>query len=247
MDLARRLRPSENLELNSALCVPLLLGKNVVGTLTLYHSSYSFYQPYHVERLERVARYAVQAIEQTQSRRLELPLPCDDPITQLPNAYSLMQFLAGQLNVSQTREDEFTVIQLNLEAVEKPAPGTEEAERNRAMCRVARILQDTVREGDFVARSSANSFTLVLPGCGEREARRTARRVLEKARVAGMNPGQAAVVMRVGIAVYRRDGSTVDDLLRVARERLAELSPQPLMLPALAGASAGLDTPAESA
>lgn len=245
MDLARRLRPSENLELNSTLCVPLLLGEEVVGTITLYHSSYTFYHPYHVDRLERAAKYAVQAIEQTQRCRLELPLPCDDPITRLPNAYSLMQFLAGQLNVSQTREDEFTVIQLSLEAVEKPAPGMEDAERNIAMRAVARILEDTVRDGDFVARSSASSFTLVLPGCGEREARRTARRVLDKARTLG-GDGAITVAMRVGIAVYRRDGSTVDDLLRVARERLAEVSHQPLKLPALAAAASAAEPPLEN-
>jgi putative nucleotidyltransferase with HDIG domain len=63
LDLARRIRPGDNLELNSTLSVPLILDGQVVGTLTAYHSSYSFYRPCHRTRLEKAARCTTQALE----------------------------------------------------------------------------------------------------------------------------------------------------------------------------------------
>jgi putative nucleotidyltransferase with HDIG domain len=55
IDLARRLRPGANLELTSALSVPLRAGGEIIGVLSLYQSAYNFYRPHHVERLTRLA------------------------------------------------------------------------------------------------------------------------------------------------------------------------------------------------
>jgi putative nucleotidyltransferase with HDIG domain len=55
LDLMRRIRPGENLELNSTLSVPLPVKGEVVGALTVYIGSYNFYQSYHVSRLEAIA------------------------------------------------------------------------------------------------------------------------------------------------------------------------------------------------
>lgn len=223
LDLARRLRPGENLELNSTLCVPLTLGEEVVGTLTLYHSAYNFYRPSHVDRLVRAAEFAVQAVEQSRRFQLELPLPAVDRATQLPNQYSLLQFLAGQLNVAQTQEAEFAVVQFALEATFTPSAEQEAPERDLVMRDVARLLTQTVRDGDFVARASGNSFVLVLPGCTEREAGQTAHRIRERAANEGLLERNRSVRMRVGIAVYPASGATPRILLAMARERLSEL------------------------
>ncbi len=55
LDLMRRIRPGENLELNSTLSVPLPVRGEVVGAITVYIGSYNFYQSYHVSRLEAIA------------------------------------------------------------------------------------------------------------------------------------------------------------------------------------------------
>jgi len=63
LDLARRLRPTELLELNTALAMPLVVDGLVVGVLTLYHSGYSFYQPHHVRLLSLIAEHAAPALD----------------------------------------------------------------------------------------------------------------------------------------------------------------------------------------
>lgn len=219
LDLARRLRPSENLELNSTLCVPLMLGEEAVGVITLYHSSYNFYQGYHVDRLNRIAAYAVQALEHSRRYQLELPLPSQDPVTGLPNRHALRQFLAAQLNVSQTQEGEFTVVQVALEATHNAAAECQA----QVLESMARILKDAVRENDYVARSGSNSFSVVLPGCGEREARRTTGRIVEAARAQGLAGVGGVITLRAGVAVYRRDGATPESLLEATRSRMREL------------------------
>jgi len=63
LDLGRMMEPGQTLELSSALSVPLERDGQTLGTLTVYHGSYNFYQPYHVKRLTRVAQYAVEALQ----------------------------------------------------------------------------------------------------------------------------------------------------------------------------------------
>jgi putative nucleotidyltransferase with HDIG domain/diguanylate cyclase (GGDEF)-like protein len=243
LDLARRLRPSDNLELNSTLCVPLLLCGEVIGTLTLYHSSYNFYQPFHAERLNRISRYAVEAIEQSRRQASDLPLPAEDLVTRLPNTYSLLQFLRGEVTVAQTREEQFSVISLSVEAASIPPQRPDLLERERVMQVVAKVILETVRDKDFVARASANGFALVLPRCGEREARRTARRVLERAQTEGLEQGlgdaSSALALRAGIAGYPRDGANPEALLNTSRERLGEIPPEPARQKAVAAVWAG--------
>jgi len=71
MDLGRRVRPGENLELNSTLSVPVTVGGRRAGALTLYHQSYNFYQAYHQERLVRLAGYVAQVLALEASRPVE--------------------------------------------------------------------------------------------------------------------------------------------------------------------------------
>ncbi len=77
LDLARRLRPGENLELNSTLCVPLRTGERVTGVLTLYHSGYNFYQPWHQRRLRAAAEVLGRLLDSVPEAAQGSPSPAD--------------------------------------------------------------------------------------------------------------------------------------------------------------------------
>ncbi|HTE17139.1 MAG TPA: HD domain-containing phosphohydrolase, partial [Armatimonadota bacterium] len=105
LDLARRVRPGDNLELNSTLCVPLLVDGAVTGTITLYHSAYNLYQPEHLEFLTQVAAAAAPALARTGSRDEKMPLD-ESPMTALPASFSVSQLLHRHITLAQSRNEE---------------------------------------------------------------------------------------------------------------------------------------------
>ena len=219
LDLARRIRPDQNLELNSTLCVPLFLNNQVIGTLTAYHSSYNFYQAYHLQRLERVARFIVEAVEQAPWLEAGMPLPDVDPVTNLPNHHALRQFLQAQLALSQTMENELAVVLLSVDVSADARQGSQR--EGALLALVSSILRLTLRDGDYVARYSADEFAVVLPRCGNREAARITRRLLERLRSSAEAP-VPAVQTALAVGFYPRDAASAQGLLQSAERRLAE-------------------------
>src|SRR5262249_31761983 len=62
-DVARKLKPTDNLELSSTLSVPLMGEGKVIGALTLYHTGYNFYKPHHLRLVTLIAEHAGPALE----------------------------------------------------------------------------------------------------------------------------------------------------------------------------------------
>jgi putative nucleotidyltransferase with HDIG domain len=206
LDLARRIRPRENLELNSTLCVPMLLGREVVGVLTLYHSSYSFYRPYHLRRVSYAARHLMEAAAAGRWLEGDLPLPGEDPVTRLPNAHALRHFIHGRTAVAQSREEEFALVLAGMDEADGPPRSAE------TIAGLATLLREVVRDGDYLAHASPSQLALVLSRCGEREARQIAQRLLERA---------GGRRLRVALAFYPQDGGA-SALLDAGRERLSD-------------------------
>ncbi|HEU4751732.1 MAG TPA: sensor domain-containing diguanylate cyclase, partial [Armatimonadota bacterium] len=220
LDLARRVRPKDNLELNSTLCVPLLLDGRPVGALTVYHSNYNFYQEYHLQRLTRVSQALMETVDPAAWRDGLLPIPQEDPVTRLPNTYAMYQFLHGQTSLAQTREEEFAVV---LVGVSEFRSASEDPDRDLSWVLpfLAERLRETVRDGDYLSRAAGAEFAVVLPRCGEREALPIIRRLLEKAEGA-----PEPITLEIGLSFYPRDGSTAETLL-VAAERRVGGKPAP--------------------
>jgi putative nucleotidyltransferase with HDIG domain/diguanylate cyclase (GGDEF)-like protein len=223
LDLARRVRPKDNLELNSTLSVPLLLNGRPVGVLTVYHSGYNFYQPYHLRRLLRVAQGLMETVDPAAWRGGLLPIPQEDAVTRLPNACALYQHLHGQTSLSQTREEEFAVVLLGVEDLRQIQP---DRDASWILPAVADQLRDLVRDGDYLARAVGAEFALVIPRCGEREIRPIIQRLLERARSAGSGDGAWPLTLEVGSAVYPQDGASPEALLIAAERRLGRVNPE---------------------
>jgi GGDEF domain-containing protein len=94
MDIARKLRPQDEIELNSSLVVPLVLDGRTVGTISLYSGALHFYTEEHLRLLTIVADHAVSAIENARCFERTRELALTDALTGLPNARALASRLA---------------------------------------------------------------------------------------------------------------------------------------------------------
>jgi diguanylate cyclase (GGDEF)-like protein len=85
---------------------------------------------------------------------------------------------------------------------------------DRVLCQVADVLRSEARGSDVVVRFGGDEFLAILPGGNAAAAHALADRV--RARLGG------AVGMSAGVAVYRPELSTPDDLVREADRALYE-------------------------
>lgn len=212
-DLLRRVPPGQNLELSSTLCVPLVLGEEAVGALSVYHTGYNFYRDTHARRLTRVAEMLAGA-----RGLVERLLPDRDPVTGLPDALALTQFLQGQLALAQTREEEVALLLLAVDPADGAPERTDPGRTDRTMRTVGRLLREFVRDWDYVARYSDRCFAVVLPRCGERIAMQIAERLLHSPGLLALDGADWRISL--GRSFYPLDGSSAPALLGAAEQRL---------------------------
>lgn len=220
LDVARKLKPTENLELTSTLCVPLLVEGQVIGTITLYHTSYNYFKPHHQRLLTLIAEHAAPALEGARQFTRTRQLAMEDNLTSLPNARSLMQFLRHQLAESQRQESEFVVLLMDLDNFKLVNDQLGHLEGDRLLERVSRILKESVRAMDFVARYAGDEFVVVLPRATTETAEEISQRIRRAVTHFAWSCGQPELGASIGQAAYPADGTDARRLLGAADGRM---------------------------
>jgi diguanylate cyclase (GGDEF)-like protein len=148
--------------------------------------------------------------------RLRL-LAVSDPLTGLANYRRLTEALEAEIRRSNRTDRPFAVVLLDLDGLKKVNDRYGHLAGSRALCRVAEILHGSCRGVDTAARFGGDEFAVVLPETGEDAAWHVARRVGERVARDGEQP---AITVSVGVAVYPRDGTTLEALLSAADQVL---------------------------
>jgi len=148
--------------------------------------------------------------------RLRL-LAVSDPLTGLANYRRLTEALEAEIRRSNRTDRPFAVVLLDLDGLKKVNDRHGHMVGSRALCRVAEILHGSCRGVDTAARFGGDEFAVVLPETGEDAAWHVARRVAERVARDGEQP---AITVSVGVAVYPRDGTTLEALLSAADQVL---------------------------
>jgi diguanylate cyclase (GGDEF)-like protein/putative nucleotidyltransferase with HDIG domain len=220
LDVARKLKPTDNLELTSTLCVPLLVEGQVIGTITLYHTSYDYFKPHHQRLLTLIAEHAAPALESARTFTLTRQLAMEDTLTSLPNARALMQLLRHQLAESDRQAEPFVVLLMDVDNFKLVNDRMGHMEGDRILERVSRILQDSVREMDFVARYAGDEFVVVLPRADDAVAEEVSQRIRRAVAHFAWEWGRVDLGISIGQALYPADGADVRRLLGVADGRM---------------------------
>jgi diguanylate cyclase (GGDEF)-like protein len=212
-----------SVSLRSAAAWPLVVHDNVIGTLALYHVDEKFYTEERCLRLERAPEQIAAVVhntlvfEQTQAASLT------DALTDLPNARQLQRFMTEALARAAQHNQPIALMIFDVDNFKHVNDRYGHDAGNRALCTVARALQESVRAGDLCARYAGDEFIVVLIGCNMETA--DAKRVQIR-RAIEQQPFQArpGVVGRVkissGVAVFPADATTYDGLLAAADGRM---------------------------
>jgi diguanylate cyclase (GGDEF)-like protein len=150
-------------------------------------------------------------------------LAVSDPLTGLANYRQLTYAIEGEIKRYQRSERAFALVLLDMDGLKKINDRYGHLVGSLALCRVAETLFGSCRAMDTAARFGGDEFAVVLPETDDAAAWHVARRVAERVARDGEKP---PLSVSVGVAVYPRDGDTLETLLSAADRSLYESKAQ---------------------
>ena len=214
----RRLKNAES-ALDHALFFAAAL--NVACHLMVTQSQHPFDAPSTVAHFLKVLSYAVvlggALFDNGRLFDQVSHLASSDPLTGLANYRRLLDVVENELQRSRRSQRPFAVLLLDLDGLKQINDRFGHLTGSRALKRLANVLRIHCRSTDTAARYGGDEFALVLPEAGEEAAAGVATRICE--RLAQDNQGPP-ISASVGLAIYPRDGATIEKLLGAADRAL---------------------------
>ena len=140
-------------------------------------------------------------------------LAMTDPLTGLANYRRLMDALDAEVQRSRRTGRHFALLLFDLDGLKKINDSHGHLVGSKALCRVAQVMRGNSRAIDIAARYGGDEFALILPETGIKAAQEVARRICDSV---AQDQELPPISVSVGVALYARDGETLDALLGAA-------------------------------
>ena len=145
-----------------------------------------------------------------------------DDLTDLPNFRAFRERIDAEIARAIRYPEQFGVLVLDLDHFKLYNDRHGHLAGNEALQRVARALRIAVRTVDFPARYGGEEFAVIVPQIEAAALAIIAERVRATVESIPAPANGEAVTISIGGAIFPSDGKTVDDLFRIADERLYE-------------------------
>jgi diguanylate cyclase (GGDEF)-like protein len=209
--------------LQSVLASPLSVAGSTIGLLAVYHMAPGTYSNEHRRLLDRVAQQAGMAIhnalvfEETQEASLT------DSLTGLPNRRAMQRRAARDLARAARQHHPLTVLLLDLDGLKYLNDTFGHETGDRALREAAAALRSGLRARDLCARFAGDEFVAVLWNCDAPQAedrRHALQDVVDRVALEAAPGVFVSLAISAGAATFPADGSTLDELLLVADQRM---------------------------
>lgn len=165
------------------------------------------------EGVSQALQRAAQAMSEVQSAAYH------DALTGLANRRLLMELATRQLASARRQQEPVALLALDLDNFKAVNDTHGHAAGDALLREVSVRLKASVRDSDVVARVGGDEFVVLMSPVRDRQAYELAQRLI--ATISAPYPGvQPRVSASVGVALYPRDGESLDALLRAADRAL---------------------------
>jgi diguanylate cyclase (GGDEF)-like protein len=139
-----------------------------------------------------------------------------DPLTGLANRRMLMSMAEYEIARHHRAEGRFVVVMLDLNGFKQVNDRYGHAAGDQLLCEVAAALAQVLRSQDTVARLGGDEFCVIAPDTDN--PRMLADKVTNA--VSRITIGHESLTTSVGLSLFPQDGTSIEDLLRIADGRL---------------------------
>ena len=138
-----------------------------------------------------------------------------DPLTQLWNRGAFQRTLMELLASAERNRHPMSLLLADIDHFKDYNDRYGHLTGDQALHSVAKLLKETARSGDYVARFGGEEFALILPGTGKLDALKLGERI----RLA-MDLISLPLTLSVGVATFPQDAAALEDLIRAADQAL---------------------------
>jgi diguanylate cyclase (GGDEF)-like protein len=143
-----------------------------------------------------------------------------DRLTGLGNYRKLIDTLEMEIKRAERTKRTFVLVLMDLDGLKRINDVYGHPVGNRALCRLANVLQVHCRNIDTPARYGGDEFAVILPECGMEFARAITDRLTSRLANDGELP---ELSVSIGFSVWPHNGRTVEELIREADRALYEM------------------------
>jgi diguanylate cyclase (GGDEF)-like protein len=194
---------------------------NVLCHLTASQSQHLLDAPFAVAQVMKVSSYALvlggALLDNARLFDQVRHLAVSDPLTGLANYSRFLDALELEMKRSLRTKRPFAVLLLDLDGLKQVNDRLGHLVGTRAILRLAAAIRSQCRAIDTAARYGGDEFALVLPETQADSAWHAARRICQRLASDAEPP---ALTVSVGVAMFPRDGETIETLLARADRAL---------------------------
>ena len=231
--------------------LPLFKGDVLLGALSLYSTSLRQYTDNQIRLLETVTRLASDALANAMHHAQAESNALTDSLTGLPNARALHVRFDQEVSRARRNNRPFQVIMLDLDDFKIVNDSFGHKIGDRMLREVATLIQNQLREYDFLARYAGDEFVALLPDLTVQQVDELRERIETIVSSFSLGVGaqtRARVGISIGASIFGADGETLDQLLIAADQAMyrAKSAHKTGALPSLTSAEMLVNAPVAS-
>jgi diguanylate cyclase (GGDEF)-like protein/putative nucleotidyltransferase with HDIG domain len=199
--------------------LPLFKGDVLLGALSLYSTSLRAYTDNQIRLLETVTRLASDALANAMHHAQTESNALTDSLTGLPNARALHVRFDQEVSRARRNNRPFQVIMLDLDDFKIVNDSFGHKIGDRMLREVASLIQNQLREYDFLARYAGDEFVALTVQQVD-ELRDRIETVVSSFSLGVAAQTRARVGISIGASIFGADGETLDHLLIAADQAM---------------------------
>ncbi len=142
-----------------------------------------------------------------------------DPLTSLHNQRMFKELLGYEVGRASRHKDSFGLLMLDLDNFKTVNDRFGHAYGDQFLQAFAKVLEDSIRPGDFLSRYGGDEFTIILPEASQEQAFSVAQRIkraVEKMNLRSPDGEAMHATSSIGIAIYPDHAKNPRDLFLLA-------------------------------
>lgn len=227
-EVARVLRPP----LRSCLSTPLQVENALVGVLTVYSTHRDAFTEDHRRIIEVIARQVSRTVEHAINLQSERQTTFRDRLTGLPNLQHLERFIASEMAFGSGGMP-LSIIFIDVQSLSRLNRAQSRGGSDQTLADVADAIRKALRGADVLFRYSEREFVVLLTQTGAESAAGVLQRIEARLIEAHLTPDvlDKDSAATLGAATAPNDGTTLGELVQVARRREGPVRPAPVDRP----------------